>query len=973
MTTLASLLVARQAASTTQVDEALARQMVEGGDLVTCLLELDTISERTLIAVLGEAYGIEPASLGELPVASQAVLRLVPRAVAIRHGLYPLEERDGDLWVAVAEPLLQAVEDDLGFALGAHLRQFVAPMARIRQAITRDYGAPLDRRFSRLLARLDDRPDPSPSDPPLPGHAPAFPEGAIAAESDTPVPDHSGTLMVSSGVPPPSSPSQLPGYANPTPAHPISVPPPRRNTWPGMLFVQDEATPPPPPIPSPPATPVVPPDPALTHQTSPGLAPPSLPPLPQERVEARAESRPPERRLTPPPPPADFVMEATSATAAQVEKRRRRRAEQPTGKALVGWARRAIGNNIAADRSPERRRGPLTPADAELELEEAHTGDEALGIFFAFARQFFEYSVLFTVHGDLAAGHDAWGAGSSREKVRAVGVALDLPGALSEARDRATPILAKLKRAGLDADLRNDLARSATAEVLILPIMVLGRCVALLYGDDGDLAVDYTGTGEVVAMASLLASTLERVLMRKKRAALRDTSGIKSKLGPSDRSQISLPPVTDRPSEKARAATPVPRADAAKASPTHELSRIAVKRVRAEEPDLVDEGWSVPTDAELVPRTSTPPRPMAAPVKSRTPAKTPKAPESAPITPQRTPPPRQVAAVRAVSGPPIAREEYDDTAEVTVAEAAVDDVSLEELLGDLEEHPSPAPPVVDGTAGAAAAEAAMPLTRRRDSSKRPADPLASAAYSVDPHAPPPSRALLRDLPSVLIRPELVTDVIAGGEKADKALTEILALGEAAIPAVFARFPGPVTVDRNQALGDLPKPADCGPVLRIVAAMRRLALPFLAVRSADAEVEVRFWATYLLGELNYADATAALLPRLFDENMAVRRIAVRSARSLVASGDEALPLRRSLERMIAYPDEPIARRLIAIWTIGELKLYRSIPSLIAALSDPLDPIVEGAARALAAMTRQEYGNDARKWGEWWDTKGRKRVT
>jgi len=58
-------------------------------------------------------------------------------------------------------------------------------------------------------------------------------------------------------------------------------------------------------------------------------------------------------------------MEATSATAAQVEKRRRRRAEQPTGKALVGWARRAIGNNIAADRSPERRRGPLTPADAE--------------------------------------------------------------------------------------------------------------------------------------------------------------------------------------------------------------------------------------------------------------------------------------------------------------------------------------------------------------------------------------------------------------------------------------------------------------------------------------------------------------------------------------------------------------------------------------------------------------------------------
>src|SRR5260221_4204062 len=155
MTTLSALLVARQAVSTTQVDEALARQMVEGGDLVTCLLELGSISERDLTAVLGEAYGVEPAAYGLLPVATQSVLRLVPRAVAIRHGLYPLEERDGDIWVAVAEPLPQAVEDDLGFALGAHLRQFVAPMARIRQAITRDYGAPLDRRFSRLRARPD--------------------------------------------------------------------------------------------------------------------------------------------------------------------------------------------------------------------------------------------------------------------------------------------------------------------------------------------------------------------------------------------------------------------------------------------------------------------------------------------------------------------------------------------------------------------------------------------------------------------------------------------------------------------------------------------------------------------------------------------------------------------------------------------------------------------------------------------------
>jgi hypothetical protein len=252
------------------------------------------------------------------------------------------------------------------------------------------------------------------------------------------------------------------------------------------------------------------------------------------------------------------------------------------------------------------------------------------------------------------------------------------------------------------------------------------------------------------------------------------------------------------------------------------------------------------------------------------------------------------------------------------------------------------------------------------------DPLASASMSASPHPPPVARAPNHELPRVLIRSELVDQVIAGGERGEKALGEILELGEAAIPSVFARFPGPLTVDRNQAIGDLPRPADCGPVLRIVAAMRRLALPFLAVRSADTDVEVRFWATYLLGELNYADVAAALVPRLFDENPAVRRIAVRSARTLAAGGNEGIPLRKALERTVAYSDEPETRRLIALWTIGELRLYRSIPTLISVLTDPADSIAEAARRSLTAMTRQDFGKNREKWSEWWETKGRQRL-
>ena len=910
MTTLSSLIVARHAASIAEVDEALARQVVRGGDLGTCILELGLFGEAELVPLLAEAHGFETAAVGELPVAPPAVLRLVPCAVALRHGIYPLEERGGELHIAVAEPLPQPVEDDLGFALGAHLRQYAAPLVRIRQAIARDYGLPLERRFLRLLAKLEHLPDPSPSDlPPRQLETMRFPGSGAMPVSKT------GTMMVDGGVPPPAA---APSGESPMSGVPslqqLPGPLSRRDTWPGMVSA-------PPSIPSGSPAPEEEPTASVTEtETRSETATHEAETATQEAATASQAPASAGRRGASGPPPS-FVVEAIAATAAQVEKKRRRRAEQASGKALLGWARRALGNTIPADRGPELRRGPLTAAAIETRLEAAATGEQALTIFFGFARQYFEYTALFMVHGDLAAGHDAWGPGAPREKVRTIGVALDLPSALAYAKGRGTPTLVRLKRIGLDADLRSDLARSTAEEVLVLPVMMRERCVALLYGDDGDQAVDYGEIGDVVAMASLLSAALERILLRKKRAALRDTSAVKNKLETRvDHSRISPSHPGGPPS-----APPAP------------LSDVAPKRSAWSEEDIVDDGWTLPSDSQ---QKAQPPVPIARPVTPR---------EVRRVTPPTPAIPRR---------PPSAREEHDEPPPELLISEAEDQSLMGELLDDLEEHPSGWQP--------SSFPPGPELVRRQ------VDPMASTSMSAGPHPPPPSQQPFRNLPSVLIRSDLVDQVIAGGEKADRALGEILALGEAAIPSVFARFPGPLTVDRNQALGELPRPADCGPVLRIVAAMRRLALPFLAVRSADVDVDVRFWATYLLGELNYADAGTALLPRLFDENPTVRRIAVRSARSLVAGGEEGIPIRKNLERMVIYAEEPVHRRLIALSTIGELKLYRSIPALIEVVSDPDDTIAGSAVRTLVAMTRQEFGKDRRKWNDWWEHKGKKRL-
>src|SRR5689334_6710756 len=97
MPLLSSSIVKHQLATMEQVEEALARQSAEGGDLLTNLLEKVTVSEERVSAALAESFGIEAAPIGELPRAAPHVRRLVPADVAERYACYPLDEQVGTL------------------------------------------------------------------------------------------------------------------------------------------------------------------------------------------------------------------------------------------------------------------------------------------------------------------------------------------------------------------------------------------------------------------------------------------------------------------------------------------------------------------------------------------------------------------------------------------------------------------------------------------------------------------------------------------------------------------------------------------------------------------------------------------------------------------------------------------------------------------------------------------------------------
>ncbi len=164
---LPRLLVDRAGVTMAQVDDALARQTVDGGDFVINLLEaVGPAGEGALRSALAEQSGLELAPAGELPEPPEGLSAKLPADLAARHGLVPFDERGGALCVAVDEPLPDELVARLEAEVGAPVLQYVAPTPRVRQALAREYGLALDRRTARLLARLDGHDDPLPSPPP---------------------------------------------------------------------------------------------------------------------------------------------------------------------------------------------------------------------------------------------------------------------------------------------------------------------------------------------------------------------------------------------------------------------------------------------------------------------------------------------------------------------------------------------------------------------------------------------------------------------------------------------------------------------------------------------------------------------------------------------------------------------------------------------------------------------------------------
>ncbi len=1083
MPSLSSLIVQRQVATVLEVEQAIARQVIHGGDLVTNLLEVAPACEPGLNAVLGESVGLPPAPWGRLPAPDGDVLDLLPAELCLAHGFFPLRLDRQNIVIATPLPLAPTVEDTLRFSLAKGLTQLASPMIRVREGIAAHYGIPLDPRQLRLVQKLDEAgrargrgltsaPPPVPGEETAPLSLPRPPSMIPSTfESGVPSEEPDPTGWDVAAAPPPAARIEVAVVA-PTPrdddARGEEEVEPRAALVPPVVEVPTiSETPPPPSHPPreiyPPRSPVVP---RSAPPPSMGNKPTLFDPIAQERADAMGApaserfepieqpEHHPMRDTVPTPMEAVDAMEASllgrsgkpdllhpdaltrhapevvsfddPAPSTEPEEAPQSFVSEPPPAVFRHEmdVEPARGNDVGPSAPPPvveapvspaeiedsppppsilnaravhrllrrellekkrgrtaRRKGPFARADAEKELEGATTPEELVDVFFAFVSQFFEYSALFLVHGDIAEGRDAFGPGAEREKVLGIGVPLDLPSSFARARAEGVVVFTRMNEDDLDVELRKDLSRAKApraSQAAILPVTLRGRAVALLYGDDGANDVTVSQLGDTLGFTALASTNLERIALLKKRGQVPSKRRPEASNVAALARAFSLPGTTAAHPSQPPAATvspgarsveppPMPREEAAGGearAPSRGGAAAFAETLDAESvlaspgartgstkpsADALDARGDVTRnydDGAFEPRRGEPGRLATPPVPRDVEPSTLLGPGPASDSERRivevpreypgprsdvppalaAPPVPRIAGARPPSSPPLRREEEDDASSWLV-----------------EQGGTPQPPRAH--AARRAEYAIIPDRASTPESLGEAHRARDAAL-YGPYGP------------------LLMKATLGGIQAEEALAELEREAEHSLAKLVAVFPGPLLVDRFRLRDQLPSASDCGPLLKLLVMLRRHALGFMTVRSTSPDVEQRFWATHVLGELSYPEASPAVLPRLFDDDVMVRRVARRAATSLVGAGAPGEPLRTSLENMIKSQDEPVHRRVLAIEAMGEIRSGQMIPVLVAALSDPSEDVVEAARCSLMLIARQDLGTSARSWEAWW---------
>jgi hypothetical protein len=236
-----------------------------------------------------------------------------------------------------------------------------------------------------------------------------------------------------------------------------------------------------------------------------------------------------------------------------------------------------------------------------------------------------------------------------------------------------------------------------------------------------------------------------------------------------------------------------------------------------------------------------------------------------------------------------------------------------------------------------------------------------------------------DEPSIIVDmgdtvEELVRNLsLCGPDDEGPSVQALLQMGEASLPVLTQRFPGPLWFDRHQPHRRLPRGRDVSALARAFVAFGEQAVPYISTILSSGHADTRFYATLLASEFIRPELVRPLSHRIFDEDAGVRALVLDVLRLFRRSSHEYGKMLEWLRKEARVPRQPTERRCTALRALGELRDVKALDLLAEMLKQEDPHVVEAAHRSLVVLTRQDFGDSPRRWLGWIErNQGRHRI-